>query len=154
AVLMRASATLTLLVGAILVVAWIFRLGFVANFISEPVLIGFKAGIGVVIVCDQIPKLLGLHVSGAFLNKLAATFRHLPETSLPPPAVAVVMILMLVGLERLIPRVPAPLVAVAAGIAGAALLGLKERGVELVGHVPTGLPPLTRPDLSLVGTLW
>src|SRR5262249_52995745 len=58
-----ALATLTLLVGGILVVAAIFRLGFVANFISEPVLIGFKAGIGVVIVADQIPKLLGLHVS-------------------------------------------------------------------------------------------
>ena len=50
AALLRASATLTLLVGAILVVAWLFRLGFVANFISEPVLVGFKAGIGVVIV--------------------------------------------------------------------------------------------------------
>ena len=56
--LTRALSTLALLVGAILIVAWIFRLGFVANFISEPVLIGFKAGIGVVIVLDQLPTLL------------------------------------------------------------------------------------------------
>ncbi|HEY2796472.1 MAG TPA: SulP family inorganic anion transporter [Thermoanaerobaculia bacterium] len=152
--LARAAATLTLLVGAILVVAWVFRLGFVANFISEPVLIGFKAGIGVVIVCDQVPKLLGFHVSGSFLKKLAATFQHLPETSLPTFAVSVVTIVLLVGLERVLPRVPAPLVAVAAGIAGAALLGLKEKGVELVGHIPTGLPPLTRPDFSLAAGLW
>src|SRR5512136_3275722 len=59
--LLGASAMLTLLVGAALVLASLLRLGFVANFISEPVLIGFKAGIGLVIVLDQIPKLLGIH---------------------------------------------------------------------------------------------
>jgi sulfate permease, SulP family len=62
AFLMRASATLTLLVGAILLLASLLRLGFIANFISEPVLIGFKAGIGLVIVLDQLPKLLGVHI--------------------------------------------------------------------------------------------
>jgi len=155
AALLRASATLTLLVGAILVGAWVFRLGFVANFISEPVLVGFKAGIGVVIVCDQIPKLLGFHVSGgSFLRKLLATFQHVPETSWPTLAVALTTVGILVLLERVIPRVPAPLVAVAVGIAGAAWLGLKERGVELVGHIPTGLPPFTKPDLSLAAVLW
>jgi MFS superfamily sulfate permease-like transporter len=61
--LLTASATLTLLVGVILVVAAALRLGFVADFISEPVLIGFKAGIGLVIVLDQLPKLLGIHFS-------------------------------------------------------------------------------------------
>jgi high affinity sulfate transporter 1 len=155
AALPRAASTLTLLVGAILVVAWILRLGFVANFISEPVLVGFKAGIGVVIVADQLPKLLGFHVpAGSFLRKLAATVEHVPATSLPTVAVGVAMIAILVGLERLLPRVPAPLVAVAAGIAGAGLLGLKGRGVELVGHIPTGFPPLTKPDFSFAPALW
>jgi high affinity sulfate transporter 1 len=155
AALLRAAATLTLLVGAILVAAWILRLGFVANFISEPVLVGFKAGIGVVIVLDQVPKLLGFHVSGPnFLAKLRATVAHVPETSLPTLVVAAVMIAILVGFERFFPRVPAPLVAVAAGIAGAAWLGLKARGIELVGHIPTGFPPLTRPDFSLAPVLW
>src|SRR6516164_8794418 len=59
--LLTAAATLTVLVGAMLVLACVLRLGFVANFISEPVLIGFKAGIGVVIILDQVPKLLGVH---------------------------------------------------------------------------------------------
>jgi SulP family sulfate permease len=155
AALLRASATLTLLVGSILVLAWVLRLGFVANFISEPVLVGFKAGIGVVIVCDQIPKLLGFHVpGGSFVRKLVATFEHLPETSLPTLAVAILTIITLVGFERLAPRLPAPLVAVALGIAGAGLFGLKDRGVELVGHIPTGLPPLTPPDVSLAAGLW
>jgi SulP family sulfate permease len=155
AALLRASATLSLIVGAILVVAWVFRLGFVANFISEPVLIGFKAGIGVVIVLDQIPKLLGFHIPrGSFLKNVAATFQHLSQTNASTLAVAAVTIAILVGFERFLPQVPAPLVAVAAGIAGAAFLGLKDRGVELVGHIPTGLPSLTVPDLSLAGALW
>jgi sulfate permease, SulP family len=155
AALLRASASLTLLVGTILFAAWILRFGFIANFISEPVLIGFKAGIGVVIVLDQLPKLLGFHIPrGSFLRNLASTVERIPQTSLPTLAVAIAMIAILVGLERFLPRVPAPLVAVAAGIAGAGLLGLKARGVESVGHIPTGLPPLTLPDLSLLAGLW
>jgi high affinity sulfate transporter 1 len=153
--LLGATATLTLLVGAILVVAGILRLGFVANFISEPVLIGFKAGIGIVIILDQVPKLLGFHIPrGTFFQKLAATFQHLPETSLPTLVVTVVTIAMLVGLEHYVPRVPAPLVAVAAGIAGAGLFGLSARGVELVGKIPTGLPSLTFPEFSMAAGLW
>jgi len=152
---LRALATLTLIVGAILVVARILRLGFVANFISEPVLVGFKAGIGVVIVLDQIPKLLGFHIpKSTFLRNLASTLEHLPRTSVATVAVAATMIAILVGLKHFFPRVPAPLVAVAAGIAASALLGLQALGVEVVGHIPRGLPPLTLPDFSLVDALW
>jgi sulfate permease, SulP family len=151
----RAAATLTLLVGAILLVASVLQLGFVANFISEPVLVGFKAGIGIVIVLDQVPKLLGFHIPrGTFFQKLEATLRHLPETSLPTLALAAVTIALLVGLEHFFPKLPAPLVAVAAGIAGASLLGLERHGVELVGRIPKGLPSPTLPDPSLAGALW
>jgi len=153
--LLRASAMLTLLVGAILVLASLLRLGFIANFISEPVLIGFKAGIGVVIVLDQVPKILGVHFAkGTFVQNLLATVRNIPHTSWPTLAVGVVMIVLLVGTERLLPRAPAPLIAVAAGIAGAFLLGLKAHGVELVGLVPRGLPSFRLPDLTLAARLW
>ncbi len=155
AALLRASATLTLIVGAILIAAWVLRLGFVANFISEPVLTGFKAGIGVVIVLDQVPKLLGFHITrGSFAHNLLETVKHLPATSMPTVAVAIAMIAILLGLDRFFPRLPAPLVAVAAGIGGASLLGLKALGVELVGHIPTGLPSVALPDVSLAGGLW
>jgi SulP family sulfate permease len=153
--LMRASATLTLVVGGILLAASMLRLGFVANFISEPVLVGFKAGIGVVIVCDQIPKLLGYHVpKGTFFQKLAATVQHLPESNPTTVALSAATIVALVALERFIPKIPAPLVAVAGGIAASALLGLPARGVEEVGRIPTGLPPLTLPDPGLIAGLW
>ena len=153
--LLAASATLTLLVGVMLVLASILRLGFVANFISEPVLIGFKAGIGVVIVLDQIPKILGIHFArGTFVQNLLSTLHGIPKTSLATLAVGISMIVLLVAMEHFTPKAPAPLLAVAAGIASAYFLNLHAHGVELVGHIPQGLPSLTPPVFSLAVQLW
>lgn len=153
--LLIASATLTLLVGAMLVLASVLRLGFVANFISEPVLIGFKAGIGVVIVLDQVPKILGIHFArGTFVQNLLSTLRGLSKTSLVTLAVGISIITLLLALEHFAPKAPAPLIAVAGGIAAAFFLNLQMHGVELVGHIPQGLPPLTLPDFSLAAQLW
>jgi sulfate permease, SulP family len=153
--LITATATLAILVGAVLVVASILRLGFVASFISEPVLIGFKAGIGLVIVFDQIPKILGIHFpKGRFLQNQLALFHRLPETKLPTLAIGVSVVLLLLAIKHFLPKVPAPLVAVAASIAAAYFLKLPARGVELVGHIPQGLPSFTPPALSLTEQLW
>jgi SulP family sulfate permease len=153
--LMRASATLTLLVGAMLVLASFLRLGFVANFISEPVLVGFKAGIGLVIVLDQIPKLMGVHFAkGDFVHNLFALVQSVPHTSVTTLAVGIIMIILLVSFEHFIPRAPAPLIVVAAGIAGVSLLNLQDHGLELVGKIPQGLPSLILPDFSLIPRLW
>lgn len=155
AALLRASATLTLLVGAALLLACLLRLGIVANFISEPVLVGFKAGIGLVIVIDQVPKVLGLHFPrGTFVQNILSIVHTLPKTSFVTLAVGLTIIVFLVGMERFLPKVPAPLLAAAAAIAGVYLLNLQGRGVELVGHIPQGLPALMRPDFSLVSVLW
>lgn len=153
--LLRASATLAVMVGVLLALASVLRLGFLATFISESVLSGFKAGIGVVIVLDQVPKLLGVHFpKGTFLQNLAALLRSLPETSPATLTLGLVMIAMLFGLKRFVPRVPAPLVTVGAGIAAMALLGLDAYGVETVGTIPRGLPALTLPDFALAAQLW
>ena len=153
--LLTATVTLTLLVGAILVIACALRLGFVANFISQPVLIGFKAGIGVVIVLDQIPKLTGVHISkGTFLHNLISTIQSVPETKLITLTFAICVILLLVGIEYFAPKAPAPLFAIAGGIAGAYFLHLSQHGVELVGHIPQGLPSFTAPSLGLMAQLW
>jgi SulP family sulfate permease len=155
AALLTASATLAFLVGIILILAAVLRLGVVASFISEPVLTGFKAGIGLVIVLDQVPKLLGIHFDkGGFLQNLLALIHHLPQTSLATLAVGAVMLAILIGIERFAPRAPAPLIAVALGIAAAGLLGLQNHGVETVGHIPQGLPSFTAPSLDLIGQLW
>jgi len=153
--LLTATAMLTLMVGAMLVLASILRLGFVANFISEPVLIGFKAGIGLVIVLDQLPKIFGVHFakSGFFRTQISLV-KHLPDTSLITLAVGIVIIVTLVSFEHFAPKLPAPLFAVGLGIAGAYLLNLQAHGVELVGHIPQGLPSLTVPAFSLAEKLW
>jgi len=155
AALTVACATLACLVGVTLLAARLLRLGFIADFISEPVLVGFKAAIGVVIVVDQLPKLLGLHLDkGGFFHNVAALVKAVPQA---PPAtviVGVAAIALLVALERWWPRAPAPLVAVAAGIAAVVALDLPAHGVATVGAVPTGLPALVLPDLQLVAALW
>lgn len=150
-----ATATLTILVGALLLAARLFRLGFVANFISDPVLTGFKAGIGFVIVVDQFPKLLGIHIDKAgFFRDVVAIAEHVPETSIATLAVAVGTFAAIGIFEKFVRRAPAPLVAVAGGIAASAMLGLKSQGVSVVGTIPGGFPSLTLPDLSLVLEMW
>jgi high affinity sulfate transporter 1 len=153
--LLAAASTLALLTGAFLLLAGVLRLGFLANFISDPVLTGFKAGVGLVIVVDQAPKLLGVHLDkGHFVRSILSLLEHVPETSLPTLLLAAVMLALLLGMERLLPRAPAPLVAVVLGIAAAGLLGLKEAGVALTGQIPSGIPVPAVPDLSLLRVLW
>jgi SulP family sulfate permease len=152
--LLTASATLAALTGAMLILAGLLRLGFVANFISTPVLTGFKAGIGLVIVLDQVPKLLGIHIDkqGFFLD-IVSIVQHLPQTSLLTLAVAAATLAVLIGMEKLLPHSPAPLVAVGGGIAAIWLFGLQAHGVAIVGHIPQGLPSVTLPDMSLIAEL-
>ena len=152
--LVTVTATLTMLVGAMLLLARLLRLGFIANFISAPVLTGFKAGIGLVIVLDQMPKLLGIHIAKqGFFRDLLSVAHQIPELSLLTLAVATATLLVLIGMERLWPHSPAPLVAVGGGIAAAWFFGLQALGVSTVGLIPQGLPALTLPDLTLVEQL-
>jgi SulP family sulfate permease len=150
-----ATATLAILVGAILIVARLFRLGFLANFISDPVLTGFKAGIGFVIVVDQVPKLLGIHIhKQGFFRDVVSIAGHVPELSVATLVVALATFAVIVVFEKFIPKAPAPLVAVGGGIAASALLGLQGQGVSTVGEIPGGFPSLTLPTLSLMLEMW
>ncbi len=149
------AAGLAVLVGAMLAAASLLRLGFVANFISDPVLAGFKSGIGLVIVVDQIPKLLGFHIEKAgFFRDLLSIASHLRETSPLALALSVAMLGSMFGLERFAPRAPAPLIAVALGIAASGLFGLHQLGLETVGEIPRQLPALALPPLGLAAKLW
>jgi len=146
--MMAAAATLALLAG-------ILRLGFLANFISVPVLTGFKAGIGLVILVGQFAKVLGVSVAkGPFFQTLLAVLKGLDTIHGPTLAVALSTLAILLILPRLSPRVPAPLVAVAVGILASSLLNLDGQGVALVGAIRPGLPSFTLPNLSVAGALW
>ena len=153
--LITAAATLTALTGAFLIGASVLRLGFVASFISIPVLTGFKAGIGMVIVLDQIPKLFGIHITKAgFFQDILSVVRHLPETSMITMLIGGATLLALLAMERWKPHSPAPLAAVGAGIAASWFFGLSSYGVSTVGAIPQSLPPITLPSLDLVQQLW
>lgn len=153
--LIVATATLALLVGVFLLLAGILRMGFIANFISDPVLTGFKAGVGLVIVVDQVPKLLGVHFDkGPFFQNILSILHHLPETNVSTLLLALVTLALVFCLEHFLPRAPAPLFAVVLGIVASGLLVLNQVGVELVGNIPAGMPSPVLPDLSLLGELW
>jgi sulfate permease, SulP family len=155
AALLGTTAALTLLVGAALLLAGLLRLGFIANFISEPVLVGFKTGIGFVIILDQIPKILGIHFAkGSFIHNVQALGLGLPQTSIPTLILGLGAIGAFAVLRKLRPQWPAPLIVVSVAIAGVAWLGWEKHGIELVGMIPGGLPRLSLPTLNLVEDLW
>ena len=152
--LVTATATLTGLTGSLLILASVLRFGFIANFISSPVLTGFKAGIGLIIVLDQVPKLLGVHITKeGFFRDILSVAHDLPETSLLTLTIAVAALVALLAMERRWPHSPAPLVIVGLGIGLSWLVGLGALGVATVGVIPRSLPSVTLPSLGLVKEL-
>jgi high affinity sulfate transporter 1 len=153
--LVLAAATLACLVGVMLLLAALLRLGFIADFISEPVLVGFKSGIALVITIDQLPKLFGIHIDKqGFFRDAWAIVQHLPDTNVPTLLLAVLLFVLIFGIERFVPKLPAPLLAVAIAIALSSLMNLSASGVETVGAVPSGFPGFTPPKLDLLAELW
>ncbi len=149
------AATLAFIVGGFLLIASVLRLGFIANFISAPVLTGFKAGIGLVIFVDQLGKLLGISVDrGGPFDTVLNLFQNLDQLSVQTVALSVITLAILLLLPRTSIRLPAPLVAVAFGIAASLLIDLPALGVDLVDPIPAGLPSFALPDLSLFSELW
>ena len=141
---------LAIATGAAALVAGILRLGFLANFISEPVLKGFIVGLALTIVIGQVPKLFGVESgSGDFFESLWDLLGNLGETNVQTLVVGVLSLAVVLGLKHLAPTVPGSLVAVVLGIAAVAAFGLDDHGVAIVGHVESGLPSFGTPDLSL-----
>ena len=144
------SAALAMLVGIILVLAGVARLGFVADFFARPILTGFVAGLALVIGIGQIPKLFGIETpSGNFFQKLWWILGELGDTNGWTMAVGLAAIVAITLLHRLAPRAPAALIAVVLAIGAVAVLNLEAKGVEVVGAIPAGLPRLAWPGLSL-----
>ena len=146
------ASALALLTGAITVLAGLGGLGFVADLISKPTMIGYMNGLAVTILIGQLPKLLGFSVDGeGFLDDVTGFLRGVSEGATVPAALAVgaVGLVLIVTLQRVFPRVPAVLIVVVLSISAAALFHLETRGVDLVGVLPQGFPPFTVPDVRL-----
>jgi high affinity sulfate transporter 1 len=143
------TAALAVVTGVVALVAGLLRLGFVSNFISEPVLKGFIIGLALTIIVGQLPKLAGLERGdGNAFEQAWDLLTSLGDTSLTTLAVGLASLALLLGLRRFAPRVPGSLVAVAAGVVAVALANLDDHGVAIVGHIDAGLPSLARPDVA------
>lgn len=144
------AAALAILVGVVLLLAGLFRLGFLGDLLSKPILIGYMAGVALIMVISQLSRLTGID-SDAERPILAVLDigARLDELQAPTLVVGLGVIAFLVGMQRLRPGVPGPLVAVIGATAVVALLGLESAGVAVVGEVPAGLPPLGVPPVLL-----
>jgi sulfate permease, SulP family len=141
------AAALALAVGAICLICWLARLGFLANLLSQPVLIGYMAGIAGLMIVSQLGKVSGIAVKGdSVLSELRFFITHLGDVHLPTLLVAGGTFALLVAFERLLPRWPGPLIAMVLAAVAVAVLDLNQLGVETVGTVPRGLPPASIPD--------
>ncbi|WP_203237633.1 SulP family inorganic anion transporter [Streptomyces sp. CdTB01] len=144
------TAALAVTVGITALLAGLLRLGFLASFISEPVLKGFIVGLALTIIAGQLPKLFGVEGgSGNFFEKIWALIEDLGGTSGFTVLVGVGSLALILVLKRVAPRVPGSLIAVALGIAAAAAFDLQDHGVDVVGSIETGLPSFGFPDVSV-----
>ncbi|GAB3260482.1 sulfate permease [Nocardioides dilutus] len=143
------AAALALVAGVWCVVGWAGGLGFLADLLSKPVLVGYIAGIAAIMVGSQLGKLTGIDVDAdSFFAEVAYVVGHLEETHGPTFALATaVLTLLLVG-SHLMPRSPMPLVGMLVAAATVAVFDLESRGVAVVGQIPAGLPTPSLPSVS------
>ncbi|MBA5779450.1 sulfate permease [Stappia sp. F7233] len=168
-----AALTLAMLSGAILLLMGVFRLGFLANFLSHPVIMGFITASGILIAASQLKHILGVPAHGeALIGMLASLAEHLGETQLPTLVIGVSATAFLfwvrkglkpalrkLGLSGKVSDIVAkagPVAAIVISTLAVRQLGLADGGVKIVGEVPQSLPPLTMPSFSadLLGMLF
>jgi SulP family sulfate permease len=145
------TVTLAITTGIIGVIAGLARLGFVANFISEPVLKGFIIGLALTIIVGQLPKLFGVaRGEGDFFEQLWHLLGQLDQTSGLTLLLGLLSLALILGLRRIAPMVPGSLVAVVFGIVVVQLFHADRHGAAIVGHIQPGLPALGLPGVAAV----
>ncbi|MET7303754.1 sulfate permease [Embleya sp. NPDC005575] len=146
------ASTLALMVAAIMILASVAKLGFIADLISKPTMIGYMNGLALTILIGQLPKLLGFKIEADnLIGECVGLVRQLADGAVVPAAAAVggCGIVLILVLQRFLPKVPAVLVMVVLAIAAATVFDLGEHGVGLVGELPEGFPPFTMPTVRL-----
>ena len=140
-------AAITFVTGILFLLLALFKMGWISQFLSKAVITGFLFGAAIEVVIGELPKVTGTQVEGANAwQDLYGWFKSLPETDGTTLLVGLVSLLVIFGLRRVAPRIPGALVLVIGGLVASALFGLGERGLALVGDVPSGLPSLALPN--------
>src|SRR3954452_3051766 len=153
------ASMLAVMVGAIMIVASVGRLGFIADLLSKPTMLGYLNGLALTILISQVPKLLGFSIDAEGpIGRVGAIVSGIADGEVVPAAAAVGLsgIVVILVLQRWVPKVPVVLVMVVLAIAATSVFDLGARGVSLIGVLPQGFPPLTFPsvDVSDLGPLF
>jgi high affinity sulfate transporter 1 len=144
------AALLAMLVGFAYLAALLARLGWIADYLSVPVLIGYIHGVAVVMIVSQLAKLLGLSISAESpLGQVVEVIQEIGQLNLATVVVGGSCLVLLLLARWLVPRLPTPLIVVVLAIVASAALGLGRYGVAVVGEIPAGLPSIRLPDLNL-----
>jgi high affinity sulfate transporter 1 len=146
------ASMLAIMVAAIMILAAVAKLGFIADLLSKPTMIGYMNGLALTILVGQLPKLFGFSVDAeGLLGEITAFVKGVAngEAVAAAAVVGLAGIVVILVLQRWLPKVPAVLVMVVLAIAATSLFDLSARGVDLVGVLPKGFPPLTLPHVGL-----
>jgi len=146
------ASMLAIMVAAIMILGAVAKLGFIADLISKPTMIGYMNGLALTILVGQLPKLFGFKVEGEGLIRETAGFvKGLVhgEAVAAAAAVGIAGIVLILVLQRWLPKLPAVLIMVVLAIASTTVFSLADHGVSLVGVLPKGFPPLTIPHVRL-----
>jgi high affinity sulfate transporter 1 len=145
----RLAAGLAVVVGVLGVACWLARLGFVADLLSKPILVGFMAGVAMIMIAGQLGKLTGVRVTGdRFVPQVVSFVRGLSHIHVGTVVFAALVLGFLFVVHSSRPGVPAPLLAVLLATAVVAAFGLERHGIRVVGHIPAGLPRPAPPRLD------
>ncbi|RCV64987.1 sulfate permease, SulP family [Methanophagales archaeon] len=144
------TSAMAIAVGIFFIVFGILRMGWIANFISIPVMSGFLEGVVMVTIIGQVPKLFGIEGGGLnFFEKLWAIVPGLPETNMTTLALGVGSLVSIFAIGRYVSKLPAALMTIIISIVAVSVLDLTANGVDVIGTLSTGMPPMGLPDVSL-----
>ncbi len=144
------TTAMAIAVGLFLIVFGTLRMGWIADFISIPVMAGFLEGVVLVTIIGQVPKLFGVDCDGGnFVQRLLEIVQGLPDTNLTTLTLGVGSIVLIVAIGRYVSKLPAALTTIVISIVAVSALNLTTKGVDVVGTLSTGLPPISLPDVSL-----
>src|SRR5436305_4283255 len=147
--LVALASCAALLTAATAFIAWLIRAGAIVKFISETVMLGFKAGVALWLISTQLPKFCGFKgAHGNFWHRIADFIRHVGETNVPSVVLGLAALALLILGKRFLPNRPVALFIVIGGIAATSLMNLGSYGIKLLGEVPRGLPLPTLPTVS------
>ena len=144
------AAMTALLVGVLALLARVAKLGFITDFLSKPILVGYIFGVTLIVIGSQLGKMFGIKLeSDQFFRQVAELISRLDETHLLTFVIGIVCMAALLLMRRINRAIPGPLIIVVGTIILSAVLDLQAKGVAIVGAVPAGLPKLALPAVSL-----